>query len=252
MIPRSIYLYYWFGTCLRYLQDAPSGTLLGKPDGDSIKFNLKRFFEYLDALDLQVTARAARELRALFDELSQLDPAGDLSADQAPRLSNLVSQVRLTLDAELEGVKAYVITPKRLDIHQLLKSIPTLFSPGIYNKLPPIAQYDFTEAGRCIAFERSTAATFHLLRGTEAVLKKFYCALTGRKTCKLMWAATVDELRTRRKAEPYNVLLDNLDNIRRSFRNPTQHPEMIYDIHEVQDLWGLCVDAVNRMAKALV
>ena len=44
------------------------------------------------------------------------------------------------------------------------------------------------------------------------------------------------------------VLLNNLDNIRQSFRNPTQHPEKIYDIQEVQDLWSLCVDVVNRMS----
>jgi len=42
-----------------------------------------------------------------------------------------------------------------------------------------------------------------------------------------------------------------LDNIRRSFRNPTQHPDKIYDIQEVQDLFGLCIDAINRMITLL-
>jgi hypothetical protein len=44
---------------------------------------------------------------------------------------------------------------------------------------------------------------------------------------------------------------NHLDNIRVSFRNPTQHPEAIYDIHEVQDLWSICVDVINRMVKIL-
>jgi hypothetical protein len=66
-----------------------------------------------------------------------------------------------------------------------------------------------------------------------------------------MWGAMVQDLRKRRKARPYEVLINNLDNIRNSFRNPTQHPEKIYDIHEVQDLWGICIDAINRMAVAL-
>jgi len=44
---------------------------------------------------------------------------------------------------------------------------------------------------------------------------------------------------------------DHLDHIRRSFRNPTQHPDKIYDIQEAQDLFGLCVDAVNRMSRSV-
>jgi hypothetical protein len=47
-----------------------------------------------------------------------------------------------------------------------------------------------------------------------------------------------------------DVLLNQLDYIRAQFRNPTQHPDKIYDIQEVQDLWGLCVDVINRMVKS--
>jgi hypothetical protein len=45
------------------------------------------------------------------------------------------------------------------------------------------------------------------------------------------------------------ALLAQLDYIRRQFRNPTQHPEKVYDIEETQDLWGLCTDVITRMAK---
>lgn len=51
---------------------------------------------------------------------------------------------------------------------------------------------------------------------------------------------------------PQKELLDNLDNIRVSFRNPTQHPEKRYDIDEAQDLFNLCIEVVNRMAKDLL
>ena len=57
-------------------------------------------------------------------------------------------------------------------------------------------------------------------------------------------------LRQRRDA-PSDELLENLDLIRRSFRNPTAHPEKSYDIDEAQDLFGLCIDVVNRMAREL-
>ena len=65
-----------------------------------------------------------------------------------------------------------------------------------------------------------------------------------------MWRDIVVALKKRRDPPPAE-LLDNLDNIRKSFRNPTQHPEKIYDIEEVQDLFGLAIDVVNRMTAYL-
>ena len=38
-----------------------------------------------------------------------------------------------------------------------------------------------------------------------------------------------------------------LDHIRSNFRNPTDHPEKIYDIEEVQDLLNVRCDAISRM-----
>jgi hypothetical protein len=61
----------------------------------------------------------------------------------------------------------------------------------------------------------------------------------------------VQHLKNRRALRGDESLINNLDDIRLHFRNPTQHPEKVYDIEEVQDLWGRCVDAINRMAKHL-
>jgi hypothetical protein len=51
--------------------------------------------------------------------------------------------------------------------------------------------------------------------------------------------------------KPDAVVLQNLDHIRVSFRNPTQHPDKIYDIQEAQELFSLCIEAVNRMIAAI-
>jgi hypothetical protein len=120
-------------------------------------------------------------------------------------------------------------------------------APGTVSALPEIAQYDFTQAGKCIAFELLTSAAFHLLRATEATLRHLYFAAT-QNSAPQNWGPIVQFLRQLPKPLPA-PLLDNLDNIRQSFRNPTQHPEKIYDIQEVQDLFSLCVDVVNRMVR---
>lgn len=250
MIRRSIYRYYWFGTCVRYLQDALVGHTVLTAEPGGIRNNINAFFKYLDELGLVVTQRASPELSEFADALPD-DEGATLSQEQSVRLIEIMGHIRRTLDAEIKGFEAYIVTPKRIDVSKLLNDTPSLLAPGVHSKLPEIAQFDLAEAGKCIAFERPTAAAFHILRGTEAVLVAFYEAIVRQKRVNRMWGPMVSDLKKRRKAKPYEVLLNNLDNIRLSFRNPTQHPELTYDIHEVQDLLALCIDAINRMARAL-
>lgn len=250
MEAKSIYGYYWFGTCLRYLQDASEGTPVHGED--LILSNAEAFFRYLKELNLAVTRRAASDLRDFQGELGELPKEAELTRQQSSRLQELMGDIRKTLEAEIQGIEAFIVTPKRYDIKRLLEDIGSLLAPGVYRKLPEIARYDFAEAGKCIAFERPTAAAFHILRATEAVLKYFYLTMIRRnRITNLMWGPIVQDLRKHRKTQKHEVLYSNLDNIRRSFRNPTQHPDMTYDIHEVQDLLPLCIETINRMVKIM-
>lgn len=249
MISKSIDEYVFFGTAVRYLQDIqPEFNIFGQ---DRVLGNIDHFLQYLTKLGLHVTERVSLDLRVFADDLRKLPDDSVMSQDQAATLRSLMGRIRETLFAELAGVEAFVTTPKRIDLVKLINDVSLLFAPGVYAKLPEIARFDLAEAGKCIAFERSTAAAFHLMRATESVLRSFYDTLVKQKRTTHMWGPMVIDLRKRPKAKQYDTLLNHLDNIRNSFRNPTQHPEKIYDIQEVQDLWGLCVDAINRMSQIL-
>jgi hypothetical protein len=255
MQPQPLQVYFFFGTCVRYLQDASAGLRIGDEEegGMHIGSNLHRFFQYIKKLNLNVTRRhySYSRLEHIFKELQTLPDNSILTGDQARIIKENMNAIRATLEAELSGISAYTLTSKRFDTALLIGNVHDLLTPGVYDKLPQIAQYDLREAGKCLAFERPTAAAFHLLRATEAVLRAFYSVLVKRGRRHTLWGPIIADLRKRQSAKSYGVLLDNLDNIRRSFRNPTQHPDATYDINEVQDLWGLCVDAINRMARAL-
>jgi len=215
-----------------------------------ILVNIDSFLADLQEFELPVTQRAAYELHKLRDELAKSDSDHKITSGEASKLSKIMDDVRNTLFAEAGGNVAFIVTDKRIDVNKLLSDVSALIAPGVFYSLPDVAQYDFIEAGKCIAFELPTAAAFHLLRGTEGVLRHFYCSIVRRSRVGLLWGPMVEHLR-RRKTSPPAPLLDNLDNIRRSFRNPTQHPDKIYDIQEVQDLFGLCIDAINRMITLL-
>ena len=251
MKKQPIFRFYWFGTCLRYLQDA--STQHRVHGDDHVLANFKMFFVFLDDLSLAVTRRVVEnKLSGIREELESADEGAALTPGQAKSIGSAMSEIRTTLDAELQGVYAYTPTPKRLELSSLLENVKALFAPGVYIQMPQIAQNDFAGAGRCIAFEIPTAAAFHLMRGTEAVLRFYYNEMVRQKRVSSKnWGPIIADLRVRVRTRNYEALNNHLDNIRVSFRNPTQHPDAEYDIHEVQDLYSICIDVVNRMVKTL-
>jgi hypothetical protein len=248
---QSLFKFYFFGTSLRYLQDVREG-IKAHTQGWVIA-NIDSFLETLTELQLGVTERVAKsKLQPILDELNATSPNHVLTSKQATDLRSAVTAIRETLDAELAGVGAYTLTPKRIDLKRLVGEVDALFAPETFSMLPEIARFDFSEAGKCIAFERPTAAAFHMLRGTEATLRMYYQKMVrSNRISSQNWGPIVTDLRTRLRTKKFVALNNQLDNIRDSYRNPTQHPEAKYDIHEVQDLWSLCVDVVNRMIKNL-
>lgn len=246
----SIWNYIWVGTCLRYLQDQKVG-IPAKNPGCTVD-NLKSFFTSLDELGLHVTKRAAYDLASIDSDFEKKPADYKLTADDVEKITKAATKVRDTFEAETGGVFTYAVTDKRLDIRKLLEDVSQLFAPKVYDLCPVVARYDFSEAGKCIAFERSTAAAFHILRATEAVLRLYYKRYIRPAQQDLTWGQMTHALANKNKGKkPDTVILNNLNHIRIGFRNPTQHPDKIYDIQEVQDLFGLCVDCINRMIAAV-
>ena len=246
MKPKSIFRYIWLGTCLRFLQDSRVDAPV-HGEGRVLE-NIDAFIKNLKENELNVTLRACDTLFKIQENLKAKPKEATLSSTEAEELSRQMTNIRLTFEAETQGFFAYVVMDKRIDVKKLLGAIDQLFKPNIFEFLPVIARYDFKEAGLCIAFERPTAAAFHILRGTEDVLRTYYKKYFRPAKIGLTWGQIIVELRNKTKGKkPDPVLVNNLDNIRNSFRNPTQHPEKIYDIQEVQDLFSLCIDAINRM-----
>lgn len=47
-------------------------------------------------------------------------------------------------------------------------------------------------------------------------------------------------------------LLNNLNNLRKFYRNKAQHPQMIYNSDDVQDLLFNCIKSINEMIQDLI
>jgi hypothetical protein len=215
--------------------------------------NIDLLLSNLDSLKFRVTLAAADELRRIRSEFEAYPPGTKVSEKDEKRLREIMRNLRNTLRAEARTLQAYLLTEKRLEVGKLLVQPQSFLGEGTFRKLPEIAQFDIREAGKCIAFEVPTAAAFHLLRATEDALRAYYRVFFKHgPNDKDTWGMLVQKLQNKkRKPRADNTLLNHLDHIRKNFRNPTDHPEMIYDIDGSQDLFSVVADVLNRMAKEL-
>ena len=246
----KIYEYFAFGYNY-YLFHYPEVGDSVHGDFDALSSRIGYFLNQLEKLNLHVTAQASKKLRSLRERLDNMPKDSKVDKALADEVTKILEQIDATLDAELQLRSAFIVTQKRFQLDHLLSTPQSLFGHIVFENLPDICQFDFKEAGRCIAFGLPTSAAFHIMRGTEGVLRHYYCSIVKRERVKrFLWYDMVDHLRKRRDAPP-KPLMDNLDNIRVNFRNPTQHPDARYDMDEAQDLLSISIDVVNRMIKDL-
>jgi hypothetical protein len=249
MESRPIYEYIYFGTTLRYLLDAEEGWSI---HGNGFVIDqLEHLFKTLDEFSLPVTQEGTWEIRATANALRETAEDAQLTSEQAVKMVGELDRVRHTLYAESSLNIAYVVTEKRIDVKKLLRDVSGLMAPGVYKALPEMARHDLNEAAKAIAFELPTAAAFLALRGAEDVLRHFYrCVVRQRRLTTLLWGPMVAQMREKKSRRPEDALLDVLDRIRVNFRNPTSHPDAVYDIHEAQDLFLAVLEAVRRMVQS--
>jgi hypothetical protein len=204
--------------------------------------------------DFPVSKTAICEIttfKSVRHEIEQLKETS-IGQDLANRIRKAARNIEEIIIAEAVTKRIYLIPQRRYNGDFLIDSPDKLLKDGVFGKLSDIGKFDFTSASRCVAFGEATASAFHILRVTEDTLKLLYYKF--KKTNRIekpMWGPMTTELRSKRAPKPKEEILNALDIVRVSYRNPTQHPVVKYDIDSAQDLFGLCIDLINKMADYL-
>lgn len=197
---------------------------------------LEKYVDFIRNLDLRVTISSIK-LSGLIPEMEKLKKLAKnkktqsqvIDPDLWESIVSKLTKVDSTLDAELNIKIAYLLDEKRFTSENLLYTIQNLFSKDAFILLPTIAQFDFEESGKCLAFDRYTACSFHALRGTEDVLKMYYEKLfTSTATDKDTWGTFETAIKTAitngtLTPPPDEQLIINIGSIRKYYRNKTQH-----------------------------
>ena len=156
-------------------------------------------------------------------------------------------------DHECRQMDIFAVTPKGdLSTRVLIDDASKKFPQSLLGVMPKQTIEDLQEAGRCLAFERSTACAFHICRATEALMRAYYKKLTGvdwpPPKMNKDWKVLADQLRV--KGAP-KVITNRLDEIRDD-RNAYAHPDITVPLDEGPIVYDLCTGVMFYMAKEMI
>lgn len=118
--------------------------------------------------------------------------------------------------------------------------------------LLPLALADLKEAGKCLAFRVPTAAAFHMSRAIETGMNHYFEVLTGNpydlKPAANNWAIKT-KLLTENGAD--EKITEFLIHIRKSYRNPITHPDVILEPPEAFNLFSQAISVISLMLSAV-
>ncbi|MBW1977910.1 MAG: hypothetical protein JRI79_08065 [Deltaproteobacteria bacterium] len=226
---------------------ASQDQILAKAKGDrQITECLKDVKEFLQEIEFK-EEWVFNELDAWIKKLSRYKSGKIIDKKDADQLSYDASTWLREVLEYLSNLYYWEVKPDGVfDVGKLVEEeTATFFKKKTYwRKLSKATKHDLDEACFSLAFELPTAAAFLIMRATEDVLRKLYFIKT-KKTLKgfIKWASITREL----TGKVDNLLIDNLDHLRRNYRNPVSHPEKTYEQKESERLLQAAIGVIEQM-----
>ena len=156
-------------------------------------------------------------------------------------------EYRIVLLSELGSLATFFVTQKGgFDTAALLWEGETLFSEELGTKVPE-AVFDAKEAAKCLAFEVSTAAGYHLFRVTECVLRRYYSHVTGGSPHPKHRNIGVYLRAMRSVGAGDPRIIESLQQLSDLHRNPLIHPEIALTPDEALALAGMARSVTTAM-----
>jgi hypothetical protein len=190
----------------------------------------------------------AKSMASFMDEqLNRLPQYGkwDETLDPA-KIDGFKSQIEhfeIVLHDELAKLPAFICEDDllgNLSVDKLLKGAHNGYSTFARGTLSDGCKAEIDEAGKCLVYERSTAAGFHILRSLEIAIKQYLSTVPGFVMPPLNrqnWGEYIKLLKDN-GASP--DVTDTLQSIKVNHRNPLMHPEDTLDLPQAVSLMAVC------------
>jgi hypothetical protein len=174
-----------------------------------------------------------------------------------------IHQTAVTLNSvffdELQSMLLFAIPAKNAPYYEATEP---LFGSEVEAKLPNVAE-DISEAGKCLATARYTAAIFHLMRVMEVGVQKFSSILgvtpIDHRGKDKHWQNFLDEANAAigrlptqdPKTKQYSAISGNLYNVKLAWRNEVMHPKQTYTEEEALEVFSASKAFMRELASVL-
>jgi hypothetical protein len=194
------------------------------------------------------TERAADLGRYLTREILQKVPER-ISKEQAESVREMVHAFETSLQDELAKAPVFCCEDEKIgnySVDKLLKGASNGYAAKTRTNLTSACLTEIDEAGRCLIYDRSTAAGFHMLRSIEITIRQYLLAIPGFQMPPLNRQNWGEYLQLLRNNSTAKEVTDHLQNIKDNYRNPLMHPEDTLEIDEAVSLFGVA-QSMNEM-----
>lgn len=216
---------------------------------------LNSLAEALEPLDTPVTKMAIREFREQLADQSKRP----VTFSQGFKALTEISE---TLRRELAATRVFVLNGTKAEYFEPTKPH---FGDNVSTKFPSLA-YDISEAGKCLALDRSTAAAFHAIRSLE-------CGITAISRCLAIpdpikgadrnWGAMLGKIDTETKrrwnsaarmcgdGQIFEGIHGALAGMQNPHRNATMHFDQIYTAEDAKHVFDMVGGILRKIASRM-
>ena len=185
-----------------------------------------------------------------FLELPDGKPLPDTVGEYlAKRLRQEVQEFETVLDDELKKLPIFCCDDDaigNLSVPKLLRGASRGYPAKTRKHLTRLCCGEIDEAAKCLVYERSTAAGFHILRSVELTIIQYLTAIPGFVMPPLNRQNWGQYLQLLKDNGAIKEVTDHLYNIKDNYRNPLMHPEDTLEMPDAVSLFSVA-QSMNEM-----
>lgn len=226
-----------------------SENYLSRPENiDFIRRFLDMLEKELETLQLRFSLRHLNKVRSCLDFSPHNAVSTRIYTDR-------LGELRERIEQELEERRLFCVDPA--NSHFLsAKFLPIVEKDeNAFNG----AQFDYIEAGECLAFGKSTAAVFHLMRVMEYAVSQLGDAIGAtiidKHDKELEWGKIIANINNKvealpkgRKRDEWSEAVALLYHVKNCWRNETMHPRSTHTETEAREVYAAVKTFLTRLA----
>ncbi len=215
--------------------------------------------------DMETFVSTLKEIKSIANRLgwysveyhfNRIEDTIECREASAATMFPLLSELAHRINNDLSDTKFLII---HRDVFQLYGQVQPIFGENVEYKFPQVSE-DISEAGKCIALNRYTAAVFHLMRAMEAALKvlgiKLNVTVVDKDNVDLEWGKILSNLSSQieymPKGEPkqrWSSAFSLLLHAKTAWRNPTMHPKQTYTKEQAKEIFAATRSFMNSLTE---